>query len=160
MNETVETSPVTLVDLIDRLVPAPEPPAVSMMPQTWGWAAPALLLVIALAYATWRWRRRYVANAYRRDALAALRAAGSDPVAIAGILRRCALAAFPRMDVASLSGPDWLAFLDHTGGGTAFREGEGQVISLAPYTGQSPDAPDLTRIAEHWIRSHRPEGVT
>ena len=159
MNETAETPPVTLVDLIDQLVPAPDPPAISMMPQTWGWAVLALLLVIALAYVAWRWRRRYVANAYRRDALAALQAAGPDPAAIAGILRRSALAAFPRVDVASLSGPDWLAFLDRTGGGTAFREGDGQVISQAPYAGHLTETPDLTRIAEHWIRSHRTEGA-
>src|SRR6478736_5715722 len=48
------------------------PPAVSWMPQTWGWAVLAAILVLIVAAAFILWLRRYRANAYRREALALL----------------------------------------------------------------------------------------
>jgi Ca-activated chloride channel family protein len=152
-----EDTPVTLVDLIDQLVPPPEPPAISMMPQTWGWIILAACLLVAVLIVFWRWRTRYLAIAYQREALAALRADGSNPQTVALVLRRCALAAFPRSDVAGLSGTEWLAFLDRTGGGTAFCKGAGRVVAQAPYAAHSPDTPGLSQLAEHWVRRHQVE---
>ena len=149
---------VNLVTLIDRLAEPPEPAPVSMMPQTAGWTVLAVLLVLALAwlvrYAVTRWR----ANAYRRAALAELEAAGDDPAAIAVILRRTALAAWPRERVASLHGRDWLRFLDVTGGGGGFAEGSGAVLAGAPYRADAAaPAPGLRELAAHWVRCHRVE---
>lgn len=157
-----DTAPATpdndsLIGLIEQLVEPAELAPISMMPQTWGWAVLAALLLAALAYALWRWRRHYRANAYRRAALRMLSGAGDDPARIAEILRRTALAAYPRDQVASLFGSDWLGFLDRQIGGEAFRNGPGRAIASAPYRPTPPDA-QLTRLAETWIRRHR--GVT
>ncbi|WP_157018882.1 DUF4381 domain-containing protein [Mesorhizobium xinjiangense] len=151
-----ETQPVTLLDLLDRLVKAPEPPPVSMMPQTWGWVALALILLLAGTLIALRIRRRNLANAYRRFAIRELDAARDDPAAIAAILRRTALAAYPRRDVAGLAGEDWLRFLDERVEGTDFLEGPGRLVAEAPYR-SAKDDPALYRIARGWIAHHRPE---
>ena len=153
MNEELEG--LGLVDLYDKLV-MPEPPVpVSMWPQTVGWIWLALALVVIAGLATWKYRSWRRATAYRRAALAELQRAGADPVAIAQLLRRTALAAFPREQVAGLHGSEWLAFLDAAGTGTTFANSSaGQVLIKAPYTAQPPDK-DLPAMAAQWIRSHR-----
>jgi hypothetical protein len=143
--------PPSLVDLMDRLIEPPVPEPVSLAPETAGWWVLATLVATGLAYRAWRlWEHRR-ANAYRRAALADLDKAGDDPAAIALILRRTALAAYPRRMVAGLAGADWVAFLCRTGG---FPESVGPAVSRAPYAPGAEAAP-LRKAAEHWIRSHR-----
>ncbi len=144
----------SLIGLIEQLREPAVPSPISMMPQTWGWAALALLLAVLTAYGLWRWLRYRRMNAYRRAALQLLANAADSPTRIAEILRRTALAAYPRALVASLSGADWLAFLDGEVGGDAFANGVGRVVATAPYRPAAPD-PQLTRLAAHWIRRHR-----
>lgn len=143
----------SLIGLIEQLIEPAEPPPISMLPQTWGWAVLAGLLLAALAFGIWRWQCHRRANAYRREALRLLAAAGDDPADIARILRRTALAAYPRENVAGLTGAAWLSFLDRQVGGTAFAEGAGSILARAPYRAATPD-PQLTRLAEGWIRRH------
>ena len=145
-----------LVELIDLLEPAPEPAPISMMPATSGWIWLGLLLIAAITLLV-RWllaRRR--ANAYRRAALQELSSAGFDAVAIAAIIRRTALAAYPRDRVAHLHGEAWLRFLDESCGGRGFSNGSGRAIVSAPYTATNSDA-GLVDVARDWIRRHRGE---
>ncbi|MFV0409056.1 MAG: DUF4381 domain-containing protein [Paracoccus sp. (in: a-proteobacteria)] len=144
----------TLIDLIGQLVEPTPPPPVPMVPQTWGWAVLAVLMLAALGWAIWRWIRHRRANAYRRAALRLLESAGDDPARIAEILRRTALAAYPRGTVASLNGAGWLAFLDAQVGGDAFSAGPGRGIATAPYRIGEPN-PQLRPLAANWIRRHR-----
>lgn len=149
-----DLSKLNLVELIDLLDPAPEPAEVSMMPQTVGWVWLGVALLVLIAYLIRRWRAYRRANAYRGAALAAVAKAGDDPAKIAEILRRCALSAYPRQQVAGMVGTDWLRFLDQTGGGSAFSGGPGKVIASAPYRpGQPVDG--LSDLAATWIRRHR-----
>lgn len=149
---------VNLVDLIDQLAEPLEPAPVSMTPQTAGWTVLAVLLALVLAGLAWRGVQHWRANAYRRAALAELDAAGDDPVVIADILRRTALAAWPRERVASLSGADWLRFLDATGGGGAFVDGPGAALAGAPYRSDAAaPAPGLGALAARWVHRHRVE---
>lgn len=143
-----------LVDMLEELAEPPAPPPVPMTPQTAGWAVLAALLVLAIA-ALVAWRvRRYRANAYRRAALTALAAAGDDPAAVSAIVRRTALAAWPREAVAGLAGEGWLAFLDRTGGDGAFAGGPGRALLDAPYRDGTP-APGLAEVAAGWVRRHK-----
>ncbi len=152
MNEEFEG--LNLIELIDLLEEVPEPPAISMTPQTPGWIVVGIvLLVLVVLLSRWlllRWR----ANAYRREALRALAKVGEDPTAIASILRRTALAAFPRSEVASLAGENWLAFLDASYPGSDFADGPGRTIASAPYRAQ-PATPEMKRIAVDWVRRHK-----
>ncbi|MFC6688894.1 DUF4381 domain-containing protein [Jhaorihella thermophila] len=156
---TPATAPAeSLTSLIAQLVPPAEPPPVSMMPQTAGWAVLGAAALAGLGFLAWRMWRTWRANAYRRAALRALGQAGGDPAAIAEILRRAALAAYPRRDVAGLIGEDWLAFLDETGPEAVFAHGPGRVLAIAPYRPVEDGGPALRAIAETWIRRHRREG--
>jgi Ca-activated chloride channel family protein len=143
-----------LIDLIDLLDPAPEPAPVSLMPATPAWIVLGAVLALACILLLRRYRRHARAEAYRRDALRALDAAGEDPAAIAVVLRRAALSAYPRRDVAGLHGEAWLRFLDEAYGGTGFASGPGRVISTAPYRSVSAD-PGLAALARDWVRRHR-----
>ena len=93
--------------------------------------------------------RRFRKNRYRRLALEELavieqelqqperraKALAEIPV----LLKWTALAAFPRSEVAGLSGEKWLAFLDKTIGGKRFHGGRGTV---AARTGLCPGRAD------------------
>ncbi|MEM7074611.1 MAG: DUF4381 domain-containing protein [Pseudomonadota bacterium] len=155
MSETAAQTPLTLVDLVDQLVPPTEPPPVSMLPQTGGWVVLAVIAGMLVLWVVWRWRVRYLANAYRRAALDGLQDAGSNPDEVARLLRRTALAAFSRKEVASLSGATWLDFLDRTGGGTSFSKGAGLAVADAPYRPDGTPAEGLEDIAADWVRHHR-----
>ena len=156
--------PTTLLDLLDALR-QPEPPApVAMTPQTPGWIVLGAALLLLLAWGALIWRRRRRANAWRREALAALAEAGDDPAAVAPILRRAALALHPRAEVAGLTGERWLRFLDGAGGpgfdragGPGFAEGPGRALAAGPYDGRGAPAPGLGALAARWVRRARPE---
>lgn len=156
MNEP--TRPVTLVDLIDQLQEAPEPDPVSMAPQTWGWLVLGLIVLALVVLAIARAVRVQRANAYRRAASQELRAAADDPTAISRILRRAAMVAAPRAEVAALAGDDWLRFLDAHWKRDAFTTGAGRVLAHGAYDG-SPADPALTKIAQDWLRKHRVRGA-
>jgi hypothetical protein len=156
MNE--DLSELNLVELYDRLIMPAAPEPVSMWPETagWLWLAAALLVVAGVGW--WRWARWREATAYRRAALDALQEVGDDPAAIADVLKRAALAGFPRDDVASLHGADWLAFLDRVGRGNGFAGSEaGKVLATAPYQPQPPHK-DLQAMAARWIKTHHNDG--
>ncbi|WP_138469313.1 DUF4381 domain-containing protein [Poseidonocella sp. HB161398] len=152
---TGEGEPESLIGLIGRLAEPPPPDPVPMLPQTAGWAVAAALLAGALALLAWVLARRRQRNAYRRAALAALRTAGDDPAEIAAILRRAALAAFPRAEVAGLAGRDWIGFLEATGR-AAWPQRAAAALLAGPWQPHPAPAPDLARAASRWIRRHRP----
>jgi type II secretory pathway pseudopilin PulG len=124
------------------------------------------LLALALLLAIWgllwfyrRWqskrRRRHalmaesqaVAQAYRQhgDALYLARECSM-------LLRRAAVAHFPREDVAHLQGEDWLRFLDQALGGDDFSSGVGQCLADAAWRPQTVTDPDgLIRLTERWL---------
>jgi hypothetical protein len=161
MSETAQTLPEpqsdSLVGLINQLADVPEPEAVSMVPQTAGWAVVAAVLLMCLAFWGWQRWKVYQANAYRREALKALEAGADDAAAISEILKRAALTAYGRRRVAALSGAEWLAFLDVTNGGPEedFQRGAGRVLGAVAYRAQPISAEqDLRDLAQQWIRRH------
>ncbi len=156
-----------LEKLHEMLLPVPP----SWMPQTVGWYLAFALALIAGGRWAFRRLQRYRSNQYRRSAVAELalieqelkrpecwsNAASRIPT----LLKRTALSAFPREEVASLSGARWLAFLDKTMGEKAFSEGEGRVLTELAYASLSQHAhlPDasiegLLRLARRWIVMH------
>ena len=73
------------------------------------------------------------------------------------IVRRYALASFPRTEVAGLVGSSWLGFLDQTGRTNQFTEGVGHLLSSVPYQLQlEVSAADLLSLVEHWIHHVSP----
>ena len=129
-----------LRDIVVPESPPPWPPA----PEVW------LLLVAVIAVVAiflYQRRRQRRANAYRRAGLALLHQAGTVHE-ISVILKRVALAAFPREQVASLYGEDWSAFLRQT----CARRDFSPLVQAIPDT---PASKKVRRLAAAWIRHHR-----
>jgi hypothetical protein len=149
----VGTEPLpSLIDLLNQLAEPAAPPPVPLTPQTWGWAVLAALAAGLVIWLIARAALRYHANAYRRAALVELEACGDDPAEVAAILRRAALAAWPRDRVASLTGDAWVRFLNETGG---FPKQQGAVLRSAPWRPDPAASPALRRAAEEWVRHHQ-----
>ena len=106
---------------LQKLADVVQPAPISWLPHTWAWVVLAALLLLAVGWALLRWRRRRRANRYRAEALAELARLETqldDPsrrvaalTALPVLLKRVTLAAWPRTEVARLSGPGWVSFL-------------------------------------------------
>jgi len=131
------------------------PPEVSLWPPAPGWWIVATAGLAAAAVLSTAAVARYRGNAYRREALRQLDTV--DPAGISTILKRTALAAWPREQVAALTGAAWLAFLDRTGRTTAFTDGAGRHIETLAFGGAiDPASADAARAAaKAWVRRHR-----
>ncbi|UVC11867.1 DUF4381 domain-containing protein [Rhizobium sp. TH2] len=141
------------------------PPPISYIPQTWGWAALAVIFAMLLALGLWRWIRRWQANRYRREALAELETLSEHGMMqngparfdqeLAELLKRTALAAWPREEVAKLSGSDWAAFLKRHGTGGDVLAG---LVDEREYrTDIAPTTDERARLVEaarRWIEDH------
>ena len=150
----------TLPDMIAQLVPPPEPPAISMWPATPAAKGLGALLLLLLLFFIWRRVQSYRANAYRRAALAELQQAGGDAAQIAEILRRTALVAYPRAEVASLTGENWLQFLNQHYAGNAFDGEVGRMLLLSPYRQTATEQSSaLAKAARDWVRGHKVTGA-
>ena len=146
------------------------PDPVSYAPATT--AAYVLIAAVAAALLWFAWARyrRWRADRYRREALAVLaaieeraRRAETRVGALREVpllLKETALAAFPRTEVAELTGPPWLAFLDETGGGDAFSRGSGRLLVSGAYRTSGDYPADSVRevlaLATGWVNDHRP----
>jgi hypothetical protein len=147
----------------------PEP--VIWMPRTMGWYLVFGLILLAAGWWVFGRLRRFRANRYRRLALAEIKVIErelQEPekraktlAEIPVLLKRTALSAFPRSDVADLSGEKWLAFLDKTMGGREFREGEGRLLPELAYApgARTSKLPDdtigrLLQLVRLWVKKH------
>lgn len=152
--------PADLSNLRDILVPPP----ISWWPLAPGWWIVAAALLGALAILATALIRHHQRNAYRSAALDELTAiAGTeDPAAriraVSAILKRAALVAYPRVEVASLTGSSWLAFLDRTAGISSFSEGAGAALQGIASGAPIGDAETILAAARHWVKHHRVAG--
>ena len=162
----MNAAPSNTVDALAGLRAYHLPDAPSWWPPAPGWWGLALLLLLAgTALAWWLVRRRYRHAAYRQalHELHALRntlAEGRDVAAfvrgLSKLLRRYAIALYPRQQVAALSGENWLRFLDRHADGNHFLHGPGRQLLDAPYRRQPEAATaELATLVENWIRRNR-----
>lgn len=133
----------SLANLRDIAVPQP-PPLWPPAPGLWVLLIVAAAVVIALGVFL---RRRWVDNAYRRAGLALLDDARTNRDANI-VLKRVALAVYPRSEVAPLYGDDWAAFLDGRCRKTRFAD-------LGSVADDAEVSRDLRSLARTWIRHHR-----
>jgi len=152
-----------LQNLNDIVAPGP----VAWWPLAPGWylllsAGAVVLAVLALRY----WRR-WRSNAYRRQALRELSSirggvSGAGPGQLPELLKRAALSAWRREEVASLSGSAWHRFLDQSAGVELFCSGAGDTLDRLSYAGsdtfdaKDPEMARLFEAAETWLKRHQP----
>jgi len=162
----LNAAPSSTADALAGLRAYHLPDAPSWWPPAPGWWALALLLLLAGAtLAWWLVRRRRRTAAYRqalhelhalRTALAEGRDVGAFVRGLSKLLRRYAIALYPRQQVAALSGEDWLRFLDRHADGSPFLHGAGRQLLDAPYRRQPAAATaELATLVEDWIQRNR-----
>lgn len=145
------------------------PGDVSFWPPAPGWWIVAGLMLVALIIAAvWRYRHLQQ-NRYRQQAAKELQAAWqqfhqdhkTQPylLQLTQLLKRTALTAYPKLQVNSLQGREWLNFLDATlADNTApFSQGQGKQLLDLPYR-QPTSNPELTSLHQlclRWLQEHR-----
>lgn len=163
MNPTAAAT-LDLRDIHAAAAPAVWPPAP-------GWWLLAVLLIALLVISTLWLLRRY--RSYRlkcqiMDELNALTNSRTKESSVAFLtqlsvlLRRIALRRYSREQVASLTGSDWLRFLDATGGGGDFEHGVGQVLEVGPYCpphNRELPAEELLALARRWVKQNLKEAA-
>lgn len=73
------------------------------------------------------------------------------------LLRQLALMHFPQNEIASLSGKQWLAFLDKSGATQQFSDGAGRLLADIPYQAEAKyisqkEAKALIELVKSWIQ--------
>ena len=144
-------------DPLAALRPLHVPTPISWWPPAVGWwlllFAVLVLLIVIYRY----WRRMAPQRAALRELKTLLRNPDDHSVATLNqLLKRYALVCWTATTVASLSGKDWLEFLDANGGNGKFSAGPGQILLTDPYKKQSVDLHQLVALARQWIKSNKP----
>ena len=141
----------------------PEP--ISWWPPAPGWWL--LLAAALLAAPAWRWLRERTGEhrrkwqAARRELVEVRRkyhAEGDARQLVRDLsvwLRRAAMALYGRRVAASLSGDEWLRFLDEPLKVRAFARGAGAVLAVMPYRDRGiVDADVMLALCEQWLLAH------
>ena len=143
---------------LDRLHDLVVPPPVPWWPPTSGWSVVIAALALGVLALLLKGIIAWQANRYRREALQLLDDPATKPAEWSALLKRTALAVWPRNEVAGLTGKDWLAFLDRTAGMNAFSAGAGRAIESVAFDPKSGgSAGDLKSVVREWIQRHRKE---
>jgi hypothetical protein len=165
---TAPTTPVNPMGEMDPLaalrnIHLPDP--VSGFPAAPGWWLLAILILLGV-FLLVRWLVRYWRrNSYRRVGLSQLNEIfkqfefDEDPkqylADFSKLLKRLALTIYPRETVASLTGEEWVAFLDRSADCKDFSMGAGQVLMYSTYEREANfDVQELHKLGLNWIRRH------
>ncbi len=140
----------SLDQLHDILVPA----SVPWWPPAPGWYVVLGIVLVLMVILLIRALRHRLRNAYRHEALAALRMSRLSAVELATLLKRVALTAYPREQVASLTGQAWLDWLAQTSG-LPIPSGVADTLTSGVYsTVNTRDTDALSEFVARWIRCH------
>ena len=155
----MNADPGSLENLHDLVMPVPVP----WWPPAPGWFIVSAVLVTVLGWWLIRAIQQWQSNSYRREALILLGKIDGSGAELPILIKRVALSAYPRERVASLTGEQWLAFLDQTGHTDAFSAGAGRWLARVAYEPQLTASLSTTELnglrtaVRDWILRHQPE---
>ena len=132
------------------------PPADPWWPLAPGWMILLGLVLVILLAAMLRWFFRWQADRYRREAIRLLDDPSFPDSALPELVKRVALTAWPRTEVANLTDEPLLSFLNRTGGNVFSSEGP----SLEAVAFEQNPAANSTALREEvrrWVMNHRCE---
>jgi hypothetical protein len=141
-----------------------DPAAISWLPQTAGWLYLGIALLIWLAYRLFRQLQHWHRNRYRREAqaeLAQLRQQLTAPQLVSelnALLKRTALAVYPRAEVAALAADSWLEFLNGECDSPVFEGSNAQLLLTGSYQPRALASQDASELIDHclsWVQQHR-----
>lgn len=137
------------------------PEGISWFPQTMGWSFLAFLLFCMALVFIYKQYHKYLADTYRRTAIVILEQLSEEDETIRKIpqlLKRTALNAYRREQVAAKTGYEWECWLDEKCKYTHFStqlSGTLHALSYAPKINLSPSqVVDLKNEVETWIKHH------
>lgn len=144
------------------------PQAVADWPPALGWWLLAGLVLFGLVWSMRALHRRYKSNAYRRFAQRELEAIVAEHAEtqdarralsrLQFLMKRVAMTAFNRAEVAALSGVAWTQFLDATSTTNQFSLGPGELLIDGPYQAtQDHPSHELTALfslCAEWLKHH------
>jgi Domain of unknown function (DUF4381) len=143
------------------------PAPVSWMPQTTAWKVLLIALCLGLIVRVYYFGLKVWRNRYRKVALTRLKELEglSDQSELlrelAALLKATSLQAFPREQVASLTGDSWLEFLSESNAKVSFQDSVGLLLVTQSYqntTGAELKPNDLSLLiakARVWIKAHQ-----
>jgi hypothetical protein len=139
------------------------PEAIGWWPPAVGWWLLAVLIPLLIVFLYWLYKRltRRTAIKTANHNLAVI---SQNPALdnnqklreLSILIRRVAISVNPRTEVASLTGRQWLAFLDSSVTGAPFSEGSGQLLAEAPYRNTSPTEQEISQLislCEDWLKA-------
>lgn len=155
-------------DLITNLRDIHQPPAIPFWPLAPGWYFLFALIIIALTVSGYCFYKKWLAHAVKRlvleriDELEKRQKAESFSAKtstiseeLSALLKRAALARYPRRQVAGLHAESWLLFLDRTGQTTEFSQGIGKLLTVYPYRSQSEILPEqFFHLIKNWVEKN------
>lgn len=139
---------------LDNLRDIVQLPPVSWWPLAPGWWVVLMVLAIISIVAAVRAWQRWSANAYRRAALHELQSA-TTVSAVEKILKRAALCAFSRKEVASLAGHAWCQWLGETSGSEVPPTVAHSLTEDVFRYPNSVDTAETRAFAAEWIKHHQ-----
>lgn len=156
-------TPASANPMLEGFVEISRPPEISWFPETLGWQILLFLFVLFILYRVYLIFKRYMDNAYRRwasEQLSQLTDSSEDIQKLPVLLKKTALYAYKRADVADLTGQAWEAWLDQECQKTSFSKapisGVLNSISYNPTAGLSTEQfSQLKQQVNQWIRSHK-----
>jgi len=161
--------PASLQNLNDIVLPV----AVGWWPLASGWYYLLGILLLVVAWLVYVAIRNWDRNRYRRDALHQLqllardiedsekRDAGLRQVPV--LLKRTALSVYPRSQLASLTGKNWLDFLNSKVSTASFTTSTAGLLDKLSYSVGDLNAVDtkaaneLLSACNHWLKHHQPD---
>ncbi len=162
MSKTIHTlQPEGITPLTATLIEPTLPDSISWAPDAPGWTCVMGFLGIYVLYKLYAMLRHYQSNAYRRAALKQLSEITNSHGEIAKLpvlLKRTALYAYPREQVASLIGKHWESWLDAHCKGSDFSTRHQGILSTLAYSPKTLVEPTqlsaLCGSIEFWIKNH------
>ena len=140
------------------------PESASFWPLALGWWILIAVIIFMAVWAITKVVKRIKQKRQQRRILAKFKAlekklkANPSNTIVAEIntlLRQLAITYYPRTEIASLTGGDWLHFLDKSGGTHDFSRGAGRILIDAPYRHgelQNLNLDEFTPLIRSWIK--------
>ncbi len=149
-------------DLLQQLRDIHYPTPVPFWPLAPGWYVLSALVLITLGVISYFFYYSFVKHRLKRIVLQRIQELElQDEVKIniaaelSVLLKRAALASYPRSLVAGLFGEDWLQFLDKTAATTQFTQGSGRLLIVYPYKPEHEHIPsDLFHLIKEWVKKN------
>lgn len=149
-------------DLLTKLHDIHIPPDISIWPLALGWYCVIVMVLAIIFLGCYQWLRIIRKNRLKKIVLKRLdelqnqqEICGNISEELSMLLKRSALATYPRQKVAGLHGDQWLQFLDETSMTTEFSQGPGRLLIVSPYRGQPEHLPEsLFHLIKNWVKKN------